>query len=207
MKTFLQKTKRILAICATLSGLAGVFAPAASAAQVSIDLSGTLFNGAQPFTATLTYDSETVFTARDSTTLMAGDYTGALNLGSITLTSGGESHSVSIYNITISQNVQSVGLENYSSVIAFYNPLYQFTISGVASDTPFTWASDLLPTPENPLPFDSPDVALRYYFKGTGISGISVDSYAVTAVPLPAAVWMFGTGLIGLGGLARQRRQ
>ena len=28
-----------------------------------------------------------------------------------------------------------------------------------------------------------------------------------TAVPLPAAVWLFGSGLIGLIGMARRRKQ
>ncbi len=30
---------------------------------------------------------------------------------------------------------------------------------------------------------------------------------ALTPIPVPAAVWMFGTGLIGLVGIARRRRQ
>lgn len=30
--------------------------------------------------------------------------------------------------------------------------------------------------------------------------------FEVTPVPIPAAVWLFGSGLIGLGGLARRRR-
>jgi len=29
----------------------------------------------------------------------------------------------------------------------------------------------------------------------------------VSAVPVPAAIWLFGTGLIGLAGIARRKTQ
>tara|TARA_R110001592_G_C13192015_1_gene752947 strand:- start:18046 stop:18834 length:789 start_codon:yes stop_codon:yes gene_type:complete len=32
-------------------------------------------------------------------------------------------------------------------------------------------------------------------------------SYAVSAVPVPAAVWMFASGLVGMAGVARRRKQ
>lgn len=35
---------------------------------------------------------------------------------------------------------------------------------------------------------------------------LSNDGMAPTVVPLPAAVWLFGSGLLGLGALARRRR-
>jgi len=39
----------------------------------------------------------------------------------------------------------------------------------------------------------------------TGEFAASIDSLAPSAVPVPAAVWLFGSGLIGLAGLARRR--
>lgn len=42
-----------------------------------------------------------------------------------------------------------------------------------------------------------------------GFNGQSFTSfnYEVSAVPVPAAVWLFGTGLIGLVGMARRRKE
>jgi len=44
-------------------------------------------------------------------------------------------------------------------------------------------------------------------FTGTGIAGNWIlDSYQVTAVPVPAAVWLFASGMLLLGGIARRRQ-
>jgi hypothetical protein len=41
-------------------------------------------------------------------------------------------------------------------------------------------------------------------FTGTGTIGI--DNFGVSAVPIPATVWLFGSGLIGLIGLGRKKK-
>lgn len=47
---------------------------------------------------------------------------------------------------------------------------------------------------------------LQYVFGGTSAGGTVVRlTVDVTPVPLPAAVWLFGAGLVGLAGLARRR--
>lgn len=38
------------------------------------------------------------------------------------------------------------------------------------------------------------------------ISSLSITYETVSAVPVPAAVWLFGSGLIGLAGVARRKR-
>jgi hypothetical protein len=43
----------------------------------------------------------------------------------------------------------------------------------------------------------------RYYF--TGSSDVPYASFAVSAVPVPAAVWLFGTALIGLVGFSKRK--
>ena len=40
---------------------------------------------------------------------------------------------------------------------------------------------------------------------GTGANVIQVDVTVVPPVPVPAAVWLFGSGLIGLVGIARRK--
>jgi hypothetical protein len=41
---------------------------------------------------------------------------------------------------------------------------------------------------------------------GTGANVIEVDVQVVPAVPVPAAVWLFGSGLLGLVGVARKKK-
>ncbi len=38
----------------------------------------------------------------------------------------------------------------------------------------------------------------------TGFDRISTAGRALTSVPVPAAAWLFGSGLIGLAGMARR---
>jgi uncharacterized membrane protein YdfJ with MMPL/SSD domain len=39
----------------------------------------------------------------------------------------------------------------------------------------------------------------------TFVTGISEAAFEVTAVPVPAAAWLFGSGLLGLAGIARKK--
>ena len=42
--------------------------------------------------------------------------------------------------------------------------------------------------------------------KGTNIYGWAVRAGDVGAVPVPAAIWLFGTGLLGLIGITRRKK-
>jgi hypothetical protein len=47
------------------------------------------------------------------------------------------------------------------------------------------------------------------YGKGTGVDGSGVGIgglYTLSAVPVPAAAWLFGSGLLGLIGIARRKK-
>jgi hypothetical protein len=39
---------------------------------------------------------------------------------------------------------------------------------------------------------------------GTGLDGVVIDNITVSAVPIPAAVWLFGSALAGLGWMRRK---
>jgi len=43
-------------------------------------------------------------------------------------------------------------------------------------------------------------------FTGGGRDRFFIDNLAVNAVPVPAAVWLFGSGLVGLMGMARRKK-
>ena len=55
--------------------------------------------------------------------------------------------------------------------------------------------------------FSMNDGVQNYSVKSNGKFVWAVQSGDVSAVPVPAAVWLYGSGLIGLVGLARRKRQ
>lgn len=72
-------------------------------------------------------------------------------------------------------------------------------------------SNDLLPT-EAPIMtlFEAANSSLQIQIStapGTNTAGLtlSIDSVTATVVPIPATVWLFGSGLIGLIGLARSK--
>ena len=51
--------------------------------------------------------------------------------------------------------------------------------------------------------FDATDAT--WTFSTTSLTGYSMSVSTVSVVPVPAAVWLFGSGLIGLVGVARRK--
>lgn len=91
-----------------------------------------------------------------------------------------------------------------TGVSAFYGILKAYDSSGTLLEefiTPFTtisgnaWAT---------ITRTTNDIA---YIQATGWSGTtaSVDAFQFNAVPIPAAIWLFASGFIGLVGLARRK--
>ena len=76
--------------------------------------------------------------------------------------------------------------------------IYTITGAGLTAES-FNYFATPGPSEDNPGPYLS--VAR---FQNTGPDGENSDF--VGAVPVPAAVWLFGSGLLGLVGIARRRR-
>ena len=75
--------------------------------------------------------------------------------------------------------------------------------------------SDIGSNPSGTLPFSddgiggSPMVAGPFpgFNANFDVTSITVDSIDTGVIPVPAAVWLFGSGLVGLVGVARRRRK
>lgn len=48
--------------------------------------------------------------------------------------------------------------------------------------------------------------AVSTFYRGSGVFYDNLEFAQVSAVPVPAAVWLFGSGLLGLVGVARRRK-
>jgi hypothetical protein len=61
----------------------------------------------------------------------------------------------------------------------------------------------------NPVEPFTPFSGAWTYFQGVNAGGEGIEKkgfYTVTAVPVPAAIWLFGSGLLGLIGIARRKK-
>ena len=71
------------------------------------------------------------------------------------------------------------------------------------------WGLGYYPDDGNPIPISSPDTYL-ITFNGVKFPERIVDGSTlavdVKVVPVPAAVWLFGSGLLGLVGVVRRKR-
>jgi hypothetical protein len=67
---------------------------------------------------------------------------------------------------------------------------------GISTDAGVSWSGDISTSPAGTN-------ALNVTFSDGTV--LSVDVQVVPAIPVPAAVWLFGSGLIGLVGVARRK--
>ncbi len=64
------------------------------------------------------------------------------------------------------------------------------------------WANELIDPAEDPSSAGLAGWNMQWHMSGTGVA-----SGAHAPVPIPAAAWLFGSGLIGLAGLARRKQR
>lgn len=95
--------------------------------------------------------------------------------------------------------------EGMSQTIEGYNA--EMVLHFVDS-TALAFSDESLSNILNPALFDSSSFGIQISTSpGVTTSGLnfSVDSVSVSAVPVPTAAWLFGSGLIGIIGLARRK--
>jgi hypothetical protein len=84
----------------------------------------------------------------------------------------------------------------------------EWTLAFIASDA--NWFSDGSLIPDSlPATYTPILVGLDIDASGNEIGAVVVtlDSLNISAVPVPAAVWLFGSGLLGLVGIAKRKKE
>jgi len=75
------------------------------------------------------------------------------------------------------------------------------TFTGTTDGTNFSmYAEETIDAAEDPTAAGFSGWTAEWYYVGT------LDGFGASAVPVPAAVWLFGSGLVGLAGVARRRK-
>lgn len=82
-----------------------------------------------------------------------------------------------------------IDLEGIATIL---NPVIQIQIKGVSPDTSFACVM-------------AGETGCTTFDNSVGVLGVA--GITASTVPVPAAVWLFGSGLIGLLGIARRRRK
>ena len=150
-----------------------------------------------PVQLSYTFDSATADTDASSS---HGDYAAVT---SITLSIGSNTYTASAGDIEVSNGAADVYLVNQN--------LSGPNVGGLApgffglqlyDSTGTVFGSDALPALQpDPADFDT-NKQIGLNFGGTSGALIAEN---LTIVPLPSAVWLFGSGLLGLVGLARKK--
>lgn len=175
------------------------------------------------FTGSYTYETSTPDTNANT---IAGDYTHAIQ--EITFTVGGFSFTKGIDlspsfatdSILITNNGFGIDLDAYAAVVPVLSgsDVGDFSASKfgfemyLAGSTGSVYTDDSLPSDLNLASFQSfdlglqPTLQLMFTDGGTKSTFASANISSISTVPVPAAVWLFGSGLISLIGVARRKK-
>ncbi len=213
-----------LSAAALLAAVAAVPAQAATVTfQYTQSFGTTPPIGSSPY-ATAVFDDDgsagsVTLTMTATSTIGAADITGMyFNLvddSTVTLDGLGFSYvsGPAVNSVSVGTNAYRADGDGYYDILFDYPPpggpanfnagdVSVYTITGtdlLASD--FNVIGSPGPGAGNPGPFLS--VAR---FQSTGADGKGSDWVGASPVPVPAAVWLFGSGLMGLIGIARRKK-
>jgi hypothetical protein len=114
------------------------------------------------------------------------------------------------YTIPVSCTTVDVGQVTYATAQAIPNlmtadRMTQLFSEGIFDDTivkgGYYWVVDETP---NPYEVFKPIFNAYYGYESTGSGAFYYATETVSAVPVPASLWLFGSGLIGIAGVARR---
>ncbi|NND53341.1 MAG: VPLPA-CTERM sorting domain-containing protein [Gammaproteobacteria bacterium] len=206
MNRKLIATASLLTVSATLSGVS-------NAAPITLSLNGTLDTGSlsihqdfinAPFSGTLEFDLSTrqiqsgnsnpfyeltswsiLVTGDNSNSLLLESSGEALDAGVLTLSTSSD-----IVQLEIDEDINTGGSTNLDRTLRLqFDPQLNITV-----DTTFEDLGNLL--------FLPPSSLLQF---STSQVPMTVASANLSVVPIPAAVWLFGSALAGLGWLRRKQ--
>lgn len=182
--------------------------------DVAMSWDGTVFTSSSDYTgpgsvSNMTLTSATPFfglpwTAHDIQVFAPGTYTfntalggGVAETGPLNLTVGtGQLGAHMLFNWSSNSNIDVVVLWNANGV--FGNNAAQQTLTGTAVWNSVSIDGNGDGIPGTPMVAGGPFAGFNANFNLNGITP--------AAVPLPAAVWLLGSGLLGMVGVARRKR-
>jgi hypothetical protein len=147
----------------------------------------------------------TNISAANTVYLLLNTVWGAYDAGSVKFTgSGGETYTISL--------ISGANIRDWHDG-PYYNSLTDPNAQNVSSYYPDHWGGnsriDML-TVDLPVSFHN-DILTSIIFTDYGVvnntsSRLLIEGITVSSVPLPSAVWLLGSGLVGLTGLRRFRK-
>jgi hypothetical protein len=139
-------------------------------------------------------------------------------ISGLSLSGGGESINLNIVSglsdgwLVVGDDSPATPAIDFFNVRAEGNPAFTGTLGGLAVDDLYLiWvdhdgsANDNFALPSNEDIFNAYQDAI-FEIYGSGSAFTSGEISNVSLVPLPTAVWLFGSGLLGLVGMARRKK-